>query len=110
MLIFIRCLTKYLWQFPGGQPKSFFEYLSLFTHTRSLAFLWSDEGNDRLKRMVDNDHDLGVRQSALWAYGFAVGEGARNLLVDKSRNDPNNRVREFASQALEADDESWWKM
>jgi hypothetical protein len=75
-----------------------------------LAFLWSDEGNDRLKRMVNEDTDSGVRQSALWAYGFAGGEGSREMLVDKSQNDANSRVREFASQALEADDESWWKM
>lgn len=34
----------------------------------------------------------------------------RDLLVDRARNDPNNRVREFASQALEVEDESWWKM
>jgi hypothetical protein len=60
--------------------------------------------------MVNDDPDPGVQQSALWAYGFAGGEGAHEMLVDKSRNDPNNRVREFASQALEADDGSWWKM
>lgn len=75
-----------------------------------LAFLWSDEGNERLRGIALNDSDPGVRQSALWAYGFACGEGAREMLVDKAQNDPNNRVREFASQALEADGESWWKM
>jgi len=93
--------------FPALDAKSFETRLAAVA---CLAFLWSDEGSDRLKRMVDNDPDPGVRQSALWAYGFAGGEGAREMLVDKSRNDPNNRVREFASQALEADDESWWKM
>jgi hypothetical protein len=75
-----------------------------------LAFLWSDEGNERLRKIALDDPEPGVRQSALWAYGFAGGEGAREMLVDKAQNDPNNRVREFASQALEADDKLWWKM
>jgi hypothetical protein len=75
-----------------------------------VAFLWSEEGNSRLRRILNSDPDPGVRQSALWAYGFAGGKGAREMLVEKARNDQNNRVREFASQALEADGESWWKM
>ena len=60
--------------------------------------------------MVNDDPDPGVRQSALWAYGFAGGEGAREMLVDKSRNDPNYCMRGFANQAPKADDGSWWKM
>ena len=75
-----------------------------------LAFLWSDEGNDQLKAMTETDPDPGVRQSALWAYGFAGGKGARELLRHKSKNDMSDRVREFARQALEATDESWWML
>lgn len=75
-----------------------------------LAFVWSDEGTAKLKRMAQEDPDPGVRQSALWAYGFAGGAGAREMLCYKARNDPNKRVREFASEALDADDGSWWKM
>ncbi|HMF56418.1 MAG TPA: hypothetical protein VK619_08750 [Pyrinomonadaceae bacterium] len=60
--------------------------------------------------MVNDDPDPGVRQSALWAYDFAGGEGAREMLVNKSQNDPNYRTRGFAKQELEADDGSWWKM
>lgn len=93
--------------FPALDAKSFETRLAAIA---CLAFLWSAEGNDRLKHMADNDPDPGVRQSALWAYGFSGGEGAHEMLVDKSRNDPNNRMREFASRALEVDDRSWWKM
>jgi hypothetical protein len=32
------------------------------------------------------------------------------MLCDKAAHDPNERVRKFASEALEADGESWWKM
>jgi HEAT repeats len=100
------CLRDPRFVFPALDAESFETRIAAVA---CLAFLWSAEGNDRLKRMV-NDPDPGVRQSALWAYGFAGGEGAREMLIDKSRNDPNNRVQEFASQALEADDGSWWKM
>ena len=60
--------------------------------------------------MAEEDPDPGVRQSSLWAYGFAGGVGARDMLCDKAAHDPNERVRKFASEALEADGESWWKM
>jgi hypothetical protein len=75
-----------------------------------LAFVWSDEGTAKLKLIAEEDPDPGVRQSALWAYGFAGGAGAREMLCDKAKNDSNKRLREFASEALDADDESWWKM
>jgi hypothetical protein len=93
--------------FPALNAKSFETRLAAVA---CLAFLWSDEGNNRLKSLAEGDPDPGVRQSALWAYGFAGGEGAREMLNDKARNDANNRVREFASQALGAGDGSWWKM
>jgi hypothetical protein len=45
-----------------------------------LAFLWSEEGNKYLRRMAVEDVEPGVRQSALWAYGFANGIDAAELV------------------------------
>jgi len=75
-----------------------------------LAFLWSDEGNERLRRMATDDPDPGVRQSALWAYGFAGGKGASRFLKERAKHDSNTRVREFAVTALEMRDVSWWAL
>jgi hypothetical protein len=93
--------------FPALQEKSFETRLA---GVACLAFVWSDESTARLKRIAEEDPDPGVRQSALWAYGFAGGEMAHELLGEKATNDPNKRVREFANEALNADDGSWWKM
>lgn len=93
--------------FPSLKAKDFESRLA---GVACLAFLWSNEGNYRLKIMANDDPDPGVRQSALWAYGFAGGVGAKDMLKDKEKNDPNERVREFATQALKVVDESWWKI
>ncbi len=93
--------------FPALEAASFEARLAAVA---CLAFLWSGEGNARLRRMAEADSDAGVRQSALWAYGFAGGEGARELLIDRSRNDPNERVRAFTREILEAQDMSWWRV
>jgi hypothetical protein len=73
-----------------------------------LAFLWSSEGNEHLEQLATGDPEPGVRQSALWAYGFAGGEDAQELLRDRSRNDANIHVRAFAKKAMQLDERGWW--
>jgi len=73
-----------------------------------LAFLWSDEGNKRLRDIAVKDPDPGVRQSALWAYGFAGGKESFELLSNQERNDPHAQVRVFAKETLMASQDNWW--
>lgn len=78
-----------------------------------LAFLWSDEGNELLRRTAISDSEPGLRQSALWAYGFAGGEGAEALFSQQSETDPDNSVRAFCRKVIESlkiDKSPWWKM
>ena len=89
---------------PGLNARSFEVRLAAVA---CLAFLWSGEGINRLKEAALQDHEPGVRQSALWAYAFAGGSEARSLFAKAVRDDPNHRVQEFASQALTMD--SWWQ-
>jgi HEAT repeats len=73
-----------------------------------LAFLQSEAGNERLRDVAVNDSDPGVRQSALWAYGFVGEKGACALLESRRRHDADPRVRSFAQQILRNSEESWW--
>jgi HEAT repeat protein len=91
--------------FPALSSKDFNERLAAIS---CLAFLWSDEGKQRLRTIATSDLDSGVRQSALWAYTFAGGESALELLSSSATNDQDMRVREFASRVLEAGNEFWW--
>ncbi len=75
-----------------------------------LAFLRSELGNERLRKLAIDDPDPGVRQSALWAYGFAGGTGAQELLVSRSKVDKDNRVRTFAKNVLNVSLDSWWML
>jgi hypothetical protein len=91
--------------FPGLEAKSFEIRLAAIA---CLAFLWSDDGNERLRLAAMNDPDAGVRQSALWAYGFAGGEDAQELLRERCCNDANVHVRTFAEKAMQLDERGWW--
>lgn len=73
-----------------------------------LAFLPSDIGNDRLRSVTINDLDSGVRQSALWAYGFAGAIDAQEFLASRSKEDKDARVRAFAQELLQVSRDSWW--
>jgi hypothetical protein len=78
-----------------------------------LAYLWSAEGNELLRLVALNDSEPGLRQSALWAYGFAGGRGAEELLWERAGSDPDLRTRAFFIQALEClelNDGLWWKV
>ena len=78
-----------------------------------LAFLWSEEGIGLLRDMILTDPEPSVRQSALWGYGFAGGEGAHGLLQMRAESDPDSRTRAvfMAMQAcLEVNNGLWWKV
>lgn len=91
--------------FPGLEAKSFEIRLAAIA---CLAFLWSDDGNEQLRLAAMNDPDAGVRQSALWAYGFASGEDAQELVRERRCNDANVHVRTFAEKAMQLDERGWW--
>jgi len=65
-----------------------------------LAFLWSNERNEHLRRLAAEDPDQGVRQSALWAYCFTGAKDWRGLLRGRAKADPDEAVRYFASNML----------
>lgn len=78
-----------------------------------LAFLWSARGNELLRQVALNDTDSGVCLSALWAYGFAGGDGAEELLLQRAECDPDARARvslRAMSECLSANNGSWWKI
>ncbi len=73
-----------------------------------LAFLSSEFGNEHLRAISINDPDPGVRQSALWAYGFTGAADAQEVLVSRSKEDADDRVRAFAHDLLRVSQDSWW--
>lgn len=72
-----------------------------------LAFLWSDEAKTQLRQVAVEDLEPGVRQSALWGYGFAGGD-MKDLLQERSEKDNNAHVRAFAKKAMTLDERGWW--
>jgi hypothetical protein len=77
-----------------------------------LAFLWSERGTKALREIAVADQDPGVRQAALWGYGFSGGEGAIALAEQRMRSDCNSQTREFASRVLDAtaSNQDWWSV
>jgi hypothetical protein len=75
-----------------------------------LAFLWSEEGNDRLKQVAMKDCEHGVRASAIWAYAFAQGEWADELADVMRQHDRSAEVRDFAARVHEADAAELWRL
>lgn len=73
-----------------------------------LAFLRCEAGNERLLSILANDPDPGVRQSALWAYGFSGAADAQEILASRSKEDADVRVRAFAHELLRVSQDSWW--
>ncbi len=80
------------------------------TGVSCLAFLQSEEGNALLRHLATADPYPGVRQSALWAYGFAVGDKASELVRKVVKNEKDFRVKEFAKEMLDKGSASWWTM
>jgi hypothetical protein len=91
--------------FPALESSDFNARLSAVA---CLAFLCSELGNEHLRLIVLNDPDSGVRQSALWAYGFAGGTHAQEFFVSRSKEDVDIRVRTFAQGLLQIPINSWW--
>lgn len=85
-------------------------YESRLTAVACLAFLQSEDGNKRLRQVAVADNNPAVREAALWACGFASVEEIKELLRSRSKDDPNERVRNFAITALEQVEISWWAM
>jgi hypothetical protein len=78
-----------------------------------LAYLWSAEGNELLRRAAVNDSEPGIRQSALWAYGFAGGEGTEEFLLRQAECDSDARARASfrdMTDCLAANEGLWWKI
>lgn len=94
--------------FPVLKRESFEDRL---TGVACLAFLWSDKGNQLLRSIATTDPNPSVRQSALWACGFAGVEGILDLLSERIKVDECASVRDFAKTAiLERGEVSWWAM
>lgn len=75
-----------------------------------LAFLGSDEATYYLREIAVGDPEPGVRQSALWAYGFVGGESLQELLCERSSRDANPHVRAFAKKAMNLHRNDWWAL
>jgi hypothetical protein len=75
-----------------------------------LAFLANDEGNCCLREIAVGDPEPGVRQSALWAYGFVGGENVQELLCERSNRDADPHVRAFAKKAMSLHGKDWWAL
>jgi hypothetical protein len=80
------------------------------TAVACLAFLRSDIGKERLRSVMVNELDPGVRQSALWAYGFSGAADAQEMLASRSKEDTDVRVRAFAHELLRVGQDSWWSL
>lgn len=73
-----------------------------------LAFLSGENGNEELLKLVKQDKEAGVRQSALWAYCFRNESSAVGVVNDVLQNDSNALVRQFASKCLTLNNRGWW--
>lgn len=79
----------------------------------SLAFLWSDCGCELLRQVALKDTEPAMRLSALWAYGFAGGEDAEELLLRQAECESDERVRTSLgemTECLAANEGSWWSI
>ncbi len=96
--------------YPAFSSPSFEERLRAIA---CLAYVQSELGNELLRDASLNDREPGLRQSALWAYGFSGGEGSNELLAQRAKEDPDGRVRAFCQGALESltkNEGLWWKI
>lgn len=77
-----------------------------------LAFLQDERGTQLLPSLVQNDAEPGIREAALWAYGFSDGEDAMALASRAAQANSSEQVRRFALHVLDTitDPMGWWKI
>jgi hypothetical protein len=77
-----------------------------------LAFLWGTRSAHHLLTTIEVEPEPGVREAALWAYGFAGSSTAADEVLRRhAASDPSPQVRQFAALALEAparESTRWW--
>ena len=73
-----------------------------------LAFLSGETGTEELLKLIRQDTEAGVRQSALWAYCFRKKDFTDEIVNEVLQNDPSTFVRQFALKCLSLDDREWW--
>jgi hypothetical protein len=93
--------------FPALASKS---YEARLAGIACLAYLQSKEGNEQLRRLAEEDPDAGVRQSAVWAYGFAEGERAFDFVRERRDHDTNAHMQAFLDTALQMTAKGWWAL
>jgi len=93
--------------FPALASKSFEARLA---GVACLAYLHSEEGNEQLRRLAVEDPDAGVRQSAVWAYGFANGSRALDFVRERRNQDINTHMQTFLDTALQITEKGWWAL
>jgi hypothetical protein len=74
-----------------------------------LAFVWSDEGTQRLRQVAAADRDGGVRAAALWAYAFSGGSDVPAML-EAAAADPHPRVQDLVARAQSGGTSRWWRL
>ncbi|MBP9110049.1 MAG: HEAT repeat domain-containing protein, partial [Pyrinomonadaceae bacterium] len=72
-----------------------------------LAFLQAEGTAERLAEVCINDVEAGVRESALWAYGF-VGGSINKLISKMERTEKNRRVMDFANELRNFEPIDFW--
>lgn len=93
--------------FPALASKSFEVRLA---GVACLAYLRSEKGNKQLRRLAVEDPDAGVRQSAVWAYGFAEGERTLDFVRERRDHDTNAHMQAFLDTALQMAEKGWWAL
>lgn len=73
-----------------------------------LAFLQSGEINENIYYILRNDPIAEVRRSALWAFAFAGGREAIELVAQITRNDSDEQVRNLAALIDQSEYEKVW--
>lgn len=80
------------------------------TGVARLAFLQTQEAVETLKVTAVEDPSSVVREAALWACGFIERVRANDLFIRQRQNDPEERIREFSTKALQFKSLDWWTL
>lgn len=73
-----------------------------------LAFLQAEEVNKSLYCILQNDPIVAVRRSALWAFAFAGGKAAMELIARIAESDGDEQVRSLATLIAQSEYEKLW--